>query len=68
MPTAQLEKVSSEIGNALNKSQSFSDVWDEMDFKQKTQFIADQFNQMGKSIGNVFSPLLNTSKHHIKHK
>ena len=55
MPTTQLEKVSSEIGNALNKSESFSDAWDEMDFKQKTQFIADQFNQMGQSIGNVFS-------------
>ena len=55
MPTGQLDKVSQSIGEALNNSESFSDVWDKMDFKEKTQFISDQFNQMGSAIGNVFS-------------
>ena len=55
MPTEQLAKLNIEIGEAANKSESFADIWNNMDFKERTQFIADQFNQMGQSIGNVFS-------------
>lgn len=55
MPTEQLAKLNIEIGEAANKSESFADVWNNMDFKERTQFISDQFNQMGSAIGNVFS-------------
>lgn len=57
MPTEQLAKLNIEIGEAANKSESFADVWNNMDFKERTQFISDQFNQMGAAIGNVFSSI-----------
>ena len=57
MPTKQLAKLNIEIGEAANKSESFADVWNNMDFKERTQFISDQFNQMGAAIGNVFSSI-----------
>ena len=57
MPTEQLAKLNIEIGEAANKSESFADIWNNMDFKERTQFISDQFNQMGAAIGNVFSSI-----------
>lgn len=62
----QLDKINAAIGDSINKS-TFSEQWNGMDFKEK-RTIADQFNQMGESIGNVFQPLPNTLKLRIKLK
>lgn len=53
----QLDKINAAIGDSINKSKSFSDQWNNMDFKERTQYISDQFNQMGAAIGNVFSSI-----------